>query len=159
MKKQLLLFGIMALALLACKKEDEDDDTTTTGCQDTYVCFTLDGTDISGPGGGYFFADTNSFVKYEEGLTQLSLDIFGNSTGSYTVSEQRLSGNARIYYFDENNVQYLAKTGTFEVTEFTSSKVVSGTFSGTVEKYVNDTFEGETKQITNGSFKKIQLSN
>lgn len=159
MNKRLLLWAFIALAFTACKKEDEDDDDTNpAGCLDTYVCFTLDGVDISGPGGGYFFADTSSFIKYEEGLTQLSIDIRGNNTGVYPVSNVREAGKARIYYFDENNVQYLAKTGMFEVTEFTSSHVVSGTFSGTVEKYVNETFMGETKEITNGSFKKIQLN-
>lgn len=157
MNKRLLLWAMIAITFTACKKED-DDDTNTTGCQDTYVCFALDGVDISGPGGGYFFSDTSSFVKYEGNNTQLSMDIRGNTTGVYPVSNVRELGKARIYYFDENNIQYLAKTGTFEVTEFTSSKVVSGTFSGTVEKYVNDTFMGEIKEITNGSFKKVQLN-
>lgn len=159
MKKLLLLVGLVAIAFTSCKKSnDEDDDNDTTGCQDTYVCFTLEGTDISGPGGGYFFADTFSFVKYEEGLTQLSLDIMGNSAGIYPVSDQQISGKARIYYFDEGNNMFIAKTGNFEVTEYTTDKVVSGTFSGTVEMVDgNGNYTGDTKEITNGSFRKIQL--
>lgn len=156
MKKTLTLLALVACTFVACNKNDDGDNNN--GCEDGYICFTMDGTELIKPGSGYFFADTFSFIKYEEGQIQLSIDIMGNSATTYTVGDQQTPGKARIYWFDENNVMYMSRSGSLEVTEYTSGKVVTGTFSGILEKRVNDVYQGETKTVTNGTFKKIQLN-
>ena len=158
----LLLGGTL---LFSCKQKDDTPDPepnppASSNCADGSVCFKLNGTAISKPGSGYAFADTFSFVKYEEGAVQLSLDIFGNTAKAYTVGEQRLTGRARIYYFPEANKMYLAESGSLVVTEFTSDKKISGTFSGTAYRYDSGTNAftmSDSLTVTEGSFKKIQL--
>jgi hypothetical protein len=159
----LLLGGTV---LFSCNREDDAPEPvnpvnpTPTSCADGSVCFKLNGTAISKPGSGYALADTFSFVKYEEGAKQLSLDIFGNSARTYTVGEQRQATRARVYYFPEANKMYLAKSGSLVVTEFSADKKISGTFSGTLYRYDSGTggfTMSDSMSITEGSFKKIQL--
>ncbi len=153
-----------SVALMSC-----DKDTTTTnppggtpaGCPDGNVCLKLNGTDISKPGGGYYFADTFTFVKYEEGAVQLSIDVFGSTAQSYTVGDVRQAGKGRIYYFPDNNNMYMSHSGSLTVTELTTDKKMTGTFSAKLYKYDsnNNTFNfADSMEITNGSFTRIQLS-
>ncbi|OSZ81850.1 hypothetical protein CAP35_00855 [Chitinophagaceae bacterium IBVUCB1] len=158
----------MSMAILAsCKK----DSTTTTptnnnnnnngGCGDGNVCFKLNGTQISKTGGGYLMADTFTFVKYEEGAKQLSIDIFGNTTGSYTVGDKRLKGRGRIYYFPETSKMYMSNKGSLEMTELTSDRKATGKFSGTLYRYNGDTETftmTDSMVITEGFFTKVQLA-
>lgn len=161
-----LTLAFIGAVLFSCNKNDDTPDPgntpnpTPTTCADGSVCFKLNGTQVSKAGSGYAFADTFSFVKYEEGATQLSLDIFGNTARTYTVGEQRLAGRARIYYFPEANKMYLAKSGSFVVSEFTADKKVSGSFSGTVYRYDSGTSAftmSDSLTITEGTFTKVQL--
>lgn len=158
----LLLGGAL---LAACNKKDDTPEPkpnppAPASCTDGSVCFRLNGTAVSKPGSGYAFADTFSFVKYEEGAVQLSIDIFGNTAKNYTVGDQRLTDRARIYYFPDASKMYMAKSGSLAVTEFTSDKKISGTFSGTAYRYDSGTSTftmSDSLTITEGSFKKIQL--
>lgn len=65
-----------ALMFAGCKKEDENkpsgnnNNPSSTACADGNVCFKLNGSSISKPGGGYYTSDTFLFVKYEEGVKQ-----------------------------------------------------------------------------------------
>ena len=163
----LALFYVV-IAVFSCSKKDpatpsnnNNNGNNTTTCKDGYVCFNLDGTDISKPGAGYVLADTQLFVKYEEGAKQLSLDIFGKNTGNYNVSDVRKVGNARIYYFPEANKMYMAASGTFNVSAYdNSAKTVTGTFSGTLYLYDsnNNTFnKTDSMVIKNGYFTKVTL--
>lgn len=166
--KKLLLVVITVGALAACSKTTttpttpKKEDSTANACVDGNVCLNLDGTDLSKPGGGYYFSDTNMFVKYEEGLEQLSLDIFGNTAGMYTVSNVRMAGNARIYYFPDNVDMYMAETGTFEITSVDLNTMqISGKFSGTLYDYDSDTetfLKTKSIEIKDGEFNNIKLS-
>jgi hypothetical protein len=168
MKRLLFTLSVILLMAASCKKDDtttpnnnNNNNNSTGNCQDGYVCFKLDGTDISKPGGGYVLADTFLFVKYEEGEKQLSIDIFGKKTGNYNISDKRLVGNARVYYFPQNNVTYMSDKGNFNVSELTSGNKITGTFSATLYKYDSDknTFTyTDSMVIANGSFNKIQLN-
>lgn len=166
MKKQFLLplmvFAALAFCISACKKDKETTpDKDKTGCPDGSICFTLDGTAISKGAGGYYFADTFVFVKYEEGVKQLSIDIFGNTAKSYTVGDLQKVNNARIYYFPDHNNMYMSPKGSLAVTELTTDLKLTGTFSGTLYKYDNNnkTFNyTDSVVITNGSFTKAQLT-
>jgi hypothetical protein len=166
MRKLKLLIPVIALLsfVAACKKEDKTPTTnnpTTTGCGDGNICFKLGGSSLSKAGGGYYFADTFLFVKYEEGVKQLSIDIFGKNNGAYTISNIRKAGNARIYWFaDANNTMYMASKGSLSLSELTSDNKVTGTFSGTLYKYNsnNDTYNyTDSVVITDGNFTKVQL--
>ncbi len=160
----LLLLG--SAVLFSCKKADDTPDPVPTpspapaACADGSVCFKLGGTAVSKAGGGYAFADTFSFVKYEEGAAQLSLDIFGSTARTYTVGDQQRTDRARIYYFPEADKMYLAKSGSLVVTAFTTDKKISGTFSGTVYRYDSNTGTftmSDSLVITEGFFTKVQL--
>ncbi len=165
MKKLILLTFITAVIFSACKKDEtspanNNNNNNNPGCADGSICFTLDGTDISKTAGGYVFADTFLFVKYEEGSKQLSIDIFGQKNGNYNVTDVRKADNARIYYFPNNTDMYMAEKGNLSVSEFTADFKISGTFSGTLYKYDNNnnTFnKTDSVVITNGSFTKSQL--
>lgn len=165
---KLLFLATLSVALVftACKKEENNNpgnnnnNPSGTSCADGNVCFKAAGTAISKPGSGYYLADTFLFVKYEEGSKQLSLDIFGNKTDTYTVSDKRKSGNARIYWFPENDKMYMAEKGNFNVSELTSDNKITGTFSGTLYRYDSDkeTFTyTDSVVIADGNFTKIQL--
>lgn len=163
-----LLFTVIIIAAVtfnSCKKEEKTPTTNTptnTGCQDGYVCFKLDGTSISKAGGGYFFADTFLFVKYEEGAKQLSIDIFGNTAGNYTISDVRKKGNARVYWFPDNNQMYMSSKGSFSVSEYNAADMkITGTFSGTLHKYDSNTNTftmTDSVVITDGYFTKVLLT-
>lgn len=148
--KKILYSALIIVLAVSCNKIDEPDtvnpeDNVPTGCGDGYICFNMDGTDISKQAGGYELSDTNLFVKYEEGTKQLSIDIFGKNTGSYIVTDKRAKGNGRIYYFTDNNTQYMAQTGMLNISAYdASARKLTGTFSGTLYKYDN----------TNNSFTK-----
>lgn len=165
MRTLTVLCCVYLLALVsACNKDDDPTPTTpttpSTGCGDGKICFNLDGSDLVKDGGGYVFADTFIFVKYEEGAKQLSIDIFGQQTTSYTISDMRKKTNARIYYFPENNVTYMAETGSLSLTEFTSDFKATGTFSGKLYKYDNNTStfdKSASMEIKDGKFTKVQL--
>ncbi len=167
--KRIALILIAAVTLIACNKNNTDPtpvdpiDSTANGCPDGFICFTMDGKDISKQAGGYQLADTQLFVKYEEGTAQLSLDIFGTTTGAYNVTDVRKVGNARIYYFSDgsNGDMYMAETGNFEVTAYdASTRKVSGKFSGTLHDYDNSNssfIKSKSVTITNGEFKNVRV--
>ncbi len=165
--KKLLILAFSTAIFTACKKDETTTPTTpnnngnnTNTCKEGNICFTMDGADISKSGSGYVFADTFIFVKYEEGAKQLSIDIFGQKTGSYTVTDIRKMNNARIYYFKENNDMYMAEKGNLSISDFSTDFKLTGSFSATLYKYNNDksTFDkSDSVTITNGSFSKVQL--
>lgn len=158
----------MCMAVLAaCKKSDTTSSTTTPatttngGCGDGNVCFKLNGSSISKTGGGYIMADTFTFVKYEEGSKQLSIDIFGNTAGNYTVGDKRLKGRGRMYYFPDNVKMYMSNKGSLELTELSSDRKATGKFNGTLYLYNPDTETftmTDSMVITDGYFTKVQLS-
>lgn len=164
--KKLFCVCICIAMLASCKKDSTsttpvNNNNNTTGCGDGNVCFKLDGAQISKAGGGYLLADTFTFVKYEEGTKQLSIDFFGNAAGSYTVGDKRLKGRGRIYYFPENNKMYMSSKGSLELTELTSDRKATGKFSGTLHRYNSDTetfIMTDSMVITEGFFTKVQLS-
>lgn len=165
-KPALLLIGLYVLiSAVSCKKNEtttnNNNNNNTPGCADGNVCYKLNGTGVSKPGSGYAFADTFLFVKYEEGAKQLSIDIFGSNTGNYTISDKRRVGNARVYYFPENNVMYMASKGSLNVSAYsTSDKKLSGTFSGTLYKYDSNTETytyTDSLVMTEGFFTKVTL--
>ena len=167
MKRPVLLFALLA-CFFSCKKSEttptgnNNNNNNNTSCGDGFICFKLDGTDISKQGGGYEFADTFLFVKYEEGTKQLSIDIFGQNTGNYTISDKRMKGNARIYFFPAPNNMYMAETGNLNVASYDApNKKITGSFSGTLYKYDsdNETFtKTDSVVIKDGKFTNIQLS-
>ena len=162
--KKILILTIALASFAACKKDETTpantpNNNTPTGCGDGMICFNLNGTDISKTAGGYELADTFLFVKYEEGQKQLSIDIFGKTTGDYPVSEVRKKGNARIYYFNENTKgekYYMAPSGKLNISAYdATSKKLTGTFSGTLYLYDNATNkfdQTDSVVIKNGSF-------
>jgi hypothetical protein len=157
---------LLSAGVLSCKKDEtttpaNNNNNNTANCQDGYVCLKLNGTDVSKPGSGYYFSDTSCFVKYEEGTTQLSIDIFGSTAKSYTVGDVRRIDKGRVYYFPDYNTTYMSYSGSLTVTEMTSDKKISGTFSAKMYKYNTDNSNfnfSDSMEITNGSFTKVQLT-
>lgn len=155
----------IAATAVACNKSTSEPTTPTTvntGCGDGYICFNMDGTDISKMAGGYELSDTNLFVKYEDGDKQLSIDIFGKTTGAYTVSHKRKAGLARIYYFPDNTgKQYMAETGSLNVDAYdASAKKLSGSFSATLYLFDNnaETFtKTDSIVIKDGEFTTVSV--
>lgn len=167
--KNAYLFIAAITFFMACKKTETTNPTTnnnnnnnSNSCGDGFICFTLDGTDISQQAGGYEFSDTFLFVKYEEGTKQLSIDIFGQNTGNYSVSNLRLKGNARIYYFPGSGEGYMAETGSLDVSSYdAANRKLSGTFSGTLYLYDDPTktfTKTDSIVIKDGKFTNVQLS-
>ena len=166
MKKVVTFMALCAFAV-ACNKTTTTPPTTTptpTGCGDGYICFKLNGTEISKAGAGYELSDTFLFVKYEEGAKQLSIDIFGKNTGNYNVTHKRKQGNARIYYYpttSTSDTSYMAETGTLNISAYdAANKKISGTFSATVYKYKGDTeafLKTDSFVITEGKFTNIAV--
>ncbi len=169
MKKTLLIITVIIIAI-SCKKTTTTPTTPTnptnnSGCGGGMICFKLDGTSISAVGGGYELSDTNLFVKYEDKTVQLSLDVFGKTTGNYNVNDARKQGNGRIYYFPDANTptgpMYMAETGNMNITEYDASgKKLSGTFSATLYLYDNNakTFtKSDSVVITEGTFTKVSV--
>jgi len=165
MKKAITFLALCAFAV-ACNKTTTTPPATTTpaGCGDGFICFKLNGTEISKAGGGYELSDTNLFVKYEEGAKQLSIDIFGKTTGSYTVTNKRKQGNGRIYYFPTTSTSdtfYMAETGSLNISAYdAANKKITGTFSATVYKYKGDTeafIKTDSFVITEGKFTNIAV--
>jgi hypothetical protein len=163
----LLTALFLIIGIYSCSKDTTTPTTptnpTTPACKDGDICFTLNSTAISKAAGGYAFADTFLFVKYEEGSKQLSIDIFGNTPGNYTISDVRKKGNGRIYYFPDNtNTQYMASKGSLNISAYdATTRVLTGTFSGTLYKYDNNssTFNySDSVVITNGTFTKVTLT-
>lgn len=167
--KYLSIILAACILAVACNKTNDADPATNNnsnnnqdpGCGDGFICFMLDDREIAKAGGGYELADTNLFVKWEEGAEQLSIDIFGKSTGAYSVSNKRLKGNGRLYYFPDNTSQYMAESGNLEVTAYdAASKKISGTFSGTLYKYddATETFDQSNSiEIKDGKFVNISV--
>lgn len=156
----------LTIGVYSCSKDDKTTTPTPTptpsACKDGDICFTLNSTAISKAAGGYAFADTFLFVKYEEGAKQLSIDIFGNTAGNYTISDVRKKGNGRIYYFPDNsNTQYMASKGSMNISAYdATTRKLTGTFSGTLYKYDNNnsTFTyTDSMVITNGTFTNVTL--
>lgn len=167
MKKAILLFVLPILAF-SCKKSDttpsNNNNNNNSGCGDGFICFKLDGNSISKQGGGYELADTFLFVKYEEGVKQLSIDIFGKTTGKYTVSDKRKTGNGRIYYFpsaSSSDTFFMAEAGSLNISTYdASAKKISGTFSGTLYNYKGDTetfLKTDSVVIKDGEFTNISV--
>lgn len=168
MNKAFASLAIICIAV-ACKKTTTTPTATTppssTGCGDGYICFTLDGSNISEKGSGYELSDTNLFVKYEDNTVQLSIDIFGKSTGNYNVTDARKQGNGRIYYFPDANTptgpMYIAETGNMNITGYdATNKTLSGIFSATLYRYDNSTStftKTDSVVIKDGTFTKINV--
>lgn len=163
MKKAIIFLAICGFAV-ACNKTTTTPPATTppAGCGDGFICFKLNGTEISKTGAGYELSDTFLFVKYEEGAKQLSIDIFGKNTGSYIVTNKRKQGNGRIYYYpttSSSDTSYMAETGTLNISAYDAvNKKISGTFSATVYKYKGDTetfLKTDSFVITEGKFTNI----
>ena len=168
--KKLVLVIIASCVLFSCDKttteprKTDNKDTTAKGCGDGYICFKLDGTEISKQAGGYELSDTNLFVKYEDGGKQLSIDIFGKNTGNYSVSSIRKQGNGRIYYFPEQSsgtIYFMAETGKVEVNAYdAANKKVTGTFSGTLYNYDGSTdkfIKTDSIKIADGKFTTVSV--
>lgn len=169
MKKSFIFVGIVSL-LLSCDKttttpsNNTPTPTPTAGCGDGFICFNLGGTDISKAAGGYELSDTNLFVKYEEGTKQLSIDIFGKTTGNYNVSNIRKQGNGRIYYFpsqSSNSIYFMAQSGSINVSAYdASAKKLTGTFSGTLYNYDGNTetfLKTDSVIIKDGKFTTVSV--
>ncbi|MEZ5017469.1 MAG: hypothetical protein R2800_10495 [Flavipsychrobacter sp.] len=160
------IIAIFIIALASCTKKETtptNNNSNNTGCVDGYICFTLDGANISKQAGGYELADTFLFVKYEEGNKQLSIDIFGKNTGSYNVTDIRKVGNGRLYYFPagSSGKMFMAEMGLLNISSYdATNRKVSGTFSGTLYEYDNNngTFDkNNSVEIKNGEFNKVSV--
>ncbi|HEX2881416.1 MAG TPA: hypothetical protein VHO25_17930, partial [Polyangiaceae bacterium] len=133
-----------------------------TGCGTGQICFALDGDEVVAAGGGYTLNEAGLgdylFVKYEMGLIQLSIDIFATEPGTYDASEAREAGKARVYYFDENNAQFMSSSGTVTITDI-GNGTVTGSFSATLEEFDANsqmfTGSGPQLEVSDGTFVEI----
>lgn len=166
--KKILWILTMPLLVYSCKKTEtpsgNSNNPQPAGCGDGMICFNMDGTDISKSGAGYDLDDSTLFVKYEEGAKQLSIDIFGKTSGTYIVTDVRKKGNGRIYYFptlSSSDTFYMAETGKLEITAFDATSLkITGTFSGTLYKYKDGTktfIKTDSFVVKNGTFTNVQL--
>lgn len=126
----MLLLG--AATLVSCKKEKD-------GCEGGNLCFTLNGNNVSVNAVRKTLPNDRYRLYWEEGsgnnYKNIELDIFGNTTGEYTFTENSGSlGDAGFqYYINDNGTasNYQATSGTLEVTSV-DNNVWTGTFTGTV---------------------------
>lgn len=150
-KSTLIAFlAITTLALQSCSKDDSENE----GSSDTYVRFTLDGTD-------YDFKDIASATSLSLTLTGTegdidsgeysSLGIFlplAPTEGTYDVTDFFGSGDHKITLTSESlDINFsFAESGSITITS-ASGEFIEGTFSGIV------TSDNVDFTITNGSFK------
>lgn len=146
------------------KQDDPQPEEETKVAVSGKIQYKANNKDVSFNGSGYVLENEFSFMKWESGTEQLSIDFYDMVARTYTVSNgARAKGNAKMYYYanklTEPNTAYISKSGTFVVTSYSTTNgfKVSGTFSASLEKSVNGTFNGEKIEITNGTFKDIVL--
>lgn len=144
-----------AIAFASCSKDDKDEDQTSQpSAKAGEITYTLDGSTISGTGGGYNWEDTTYFVKHEDGLKQLSIYINGNTEGTYPVGAQTFERTKSFFaYYPDNQTVYEASSGEVKLTKIDGKKI-SGSFSGTL----TNTADGSTMKLENGSFNAITAS-
>lgn len=114
--------------------------------------------------GGYLLTHATegeyAFVKYEMGLVQLSIEIYGLEAGTYDVLDIPTAGAARIaYYVQEgaNQIIYQGRSGSVTVDDITDEVRITGAFEATLEKTVNEEYTGEELSVETGLFSDVYL--
>lgn len=169
MNKQILLRSIITMFIIcmtttSCAEDDivEIIEEEIAEAEPGQLTCKIDGNVFTNGSTGYVMDDNHSFVKAENGEEQLSIDFYGMYEGEYTVSGEELDGNAKLYFYpaDEENTVYVSQSGLFTITNYQTigGFKVSGTFSGTFEKFINiDEPTGIMIEVTNGSFTDVTL--
>lgn len=141
----------------ACKKDDPAPATPTpapaTACNGKSLCFKMDGTEVS-KDAKLREINVNNVVRnrvyWEDAATgsNIEIDIYGTTTGTYTIAASPATGQAGFqYYLKENgttkNIQ--GSSGSINVTALANG-TISGTFTATASDGT------KTYQITDGNF-------
>lgn len=141
------------VGFLACKKDDNNNGGgNTTACNGMNFCMKVDGTTVSKNASWKVLTNRNR-VLWEEGTgtsyTNVELDVYGSTTGSYTISPAPGAGGAGFQYFMGSavgNKNIVGQSGTVNVTSVTAT-TMTGTFTVTGKDAA-----GTTYQITDGNF-------
>ncbi len=155
--KRILTFLVIALSIAtlfnSCKKDDDDNNTTGASNSGFNFCVEKDGTLIEGTASFRIISATRYRVQWEETVggqyTNIEIDIYANSTGTYAVDQSNGANTAAFQYFDGTG--YYGTSGTVEVTAVSSNEI-SGTFQATADDGSGNTFE-----FTNGNFVSVPV--
>jgi hypothetical protein len=136
---------------IACKKSD-DNGGSTSACNGMNFCMKVDGTTISKNATWKVLSNRNR-ILWEEGTgtgsTNVELDIYGSTTGAYSIAPSPGAGGAGFQYFmgsAAGGKNIVGQSGTVKVTAVTGT-TMSGTFT-----VVGKDAAGTTYQITDGNF-------
>lgn len=159
--KILALCAITITLMASCSKGNDAVPEIKKGnvAASGKISYKLAGAQVTQDGTGYVLATNHSFIKWESGAQQLSIDFFSMAAGTFTIATgtANAAGTAKItWYPDATTTNWVARTGTFVVSAYSGLKV-SGTFTASLEKSVNGTFTGEKMEITEGSFTDVVL--
>lgn len=147
---------IITFSIVACKKKSTTttptNNTTTTACNGKNLCFKLDGTEQS-HNGTWKVLSNRYRVYWEEtsgsNYKNIELDIYGTTTGKYTVAANPTTGQAGFQYYikdgsGEKNIQ--GQSGTVELTGIGSNDI-TGKFAISAKDA-----SGKSYEITEGNF-------
>jgi hypothetical protein len=135
----------------------------TLDCGTGDICFSLDGMPLQKPGGGYRLTHETegdyAFVKYQDGIDQLSIEIYSLEPGTFEVLDVPTAGAARIAWYHNSQPEqiYQGRSGTVTVTELDDEFFITGSFEAVLERTENEAYTGETRSVTSGSFHQIFL--
>ena len=148
----IIVLGIFLM--VACKKSSDPAPATpaATACNGMNLCFKLDGTSESHNGTWKVLSDRYRIYWEESAGTNynnIEMDIYGTSTGKYTIVASPSAGQAGFQYYkktgsSEKNIQ--GQSGTVEITKIDGTKI-TGVFTITAKDG-----SGTTYQITEGNF-------
>lgn len=146
---------IAIFTTVACKKDKNTttpSNTTSTACNGMNLCFKMDGTSESH--NATWKVLTGRYRVYWEETSgsnykNIELDIYGTTTGSYTISSNPTAGQAGFQYYIKDgsttkNIQ--GQSGTVELTNIGTNDI-TGKFTITAKDDA-----GKTYEITEGNF-------
>jgi hypothetical protein len=160
--KQLLQLSLVFIGLsaaISCKKDpttsstNNNNNNTTTACNGKSLCFKMDGAEVS-KDAKLKEINVNNVVRnrvyWEDAATgsNIEIDVYGTTTGSYSVSANPTTGQAGFQYYLKDasgtkNIQ--GSAGTIDVTA-----LANGTMTGKFTVTASD--GSKTYQITDGNF-------
>jgi hypothetical protein len=152
-KITLTLFLLVCIAATSCKKSS-NSNSTNTACNGKNLCMKIDGTQLSedakwtviSSGRRRIFWETGTGAAYQN----IELDMYDTvaTTGTYTVSQNPVAGQAGFQYYAPSLSKNLAGTsGTVTLTSV-ANNMLTGSFVITAK----DITTGAVSQVTEGNF-------
>jgi hypothetical protein len=149
----LALFFGLACAAVSCKKKknSNNNNVTPTACNGMNLCFKMNGTEES-HNATWKVLSNRYRIYWEEGsgnnYKNIELDMYGTTTGTYSISSNPSTGQSGFQYFINDNgtsKNIQGQSGTVEITAINGTQI-TGKFTITAS-------DGSTTyEITEGNF-------